>query len=189
MLQEFNKNNQDMMRELLDDVHTAMPGIITEVNPDEGTVAVQPALMFRKRDGDKIDFPEIFNVPIVFPQGNNQGTSVVFPVSEGDSCLLIISEQSLEYWQYEMDTDTHLKFDISNAICIPGLSAVAPSSFEKACSENAVVITAGGTSLAVAPGGVTIEGNLKVTGTVIGNGVSLSGHKHSTPSGESGGPH
>ncbi len=183
MQQEFTKSIQDAIQEALEEVHTAMPGKVTDVNTADGTVTVKPTLKYKQHNGEKIDFPEISGVPVYFPQGNSQGTSVVFPVKKGDSCLLVISEQSLEYWQYGMVTDTDLRFDISNAMCIPGLCVAAPSSFAKACSSNAVVVTAGGTALTVAPEGVTIEGTLTVTGDVVGNGVSLSGHHHTCPDG------
>lgn len=183
MLQEFVQGVKDSGNEALDEVHTALPGIITSVETGDGTVTVKPKMKYKKQNGEKIDFPDISGVPLAFPQGNSSGTSIVWPVKPGDSCLLIVSEQSLEYWMYGMDTDTDLRFDISNAICYPGLAVKAPPSFSKACSQNSVVITAGGTSLTVGAGGVSIEGTLRVSGDVIGAGISLAGHTHTCPDG------
>ena len=67
---------------------------------------------------------------------------------------------------YGQETDTVLKFDLSNAIAIPGLSSEGNEAMQTACNENAIVISNGGTVMKISEDGVTIEGNLKVKGSI-----------------------
>ena len=85
----------------------------------------------------------------------------------------MVAEQSLDYWQYGQETSTDLAFDMTNAICIPGLFAQGNSVVADACAQNAVIVDVKGTRLTVKGGSVTIsapevtvEGNLTVTGSL-----------------------
>ena len=109
-----------------------------------------------------MDFPVVTGVPVVFPQSGS--VTVAWPVKAGDGCLLVFAETALDFWQYGKETDTVLKFDLSNAIAIPNISATASSVMAEACSEDAVVVQNGGTKLKVKADGVYIVGNLTVTG-------------------------
>ena len=54
-----------------------------------------------------------------------------------------------------------------------------------------IAITADGHIKLVSPQGVTVTGNLNVSGTIIGGGISLTTHVHdgvSTGTGDTGGP-
>lgn len=219
MMQEFVQQTKDNIAEQLQDVHTAVPGKIVSVEASSGTCTVLPVMKKKASNGSFIDYPKISGVPIVFPQGGGQGASVVFPVEAGDGCLLIISEQSLDYWMYGRMTDSDLRFDITNAICIPGLFQQMPDTFAEACSSSAVIVQAESTKLKITPNGAELVGNLKVdgkltakevisegnvsaTGDVSGTnvsgktdvtagGISLKSHKHtsSDPGTDSSGPH
>ena len=130
-------------------------------------------MKFKKPDGKTMDFPQVTGVPVVFPQGAGQGATIAFPVKPGDSCLLVVAEQSLDYWQYGQETSTDLAFDMTNAICIPGLFAQGNPVVADACAQNAVIVDVKGTRLTVKGGSVTIsapevtvEGNLTVTGSL-----------------------
>lgn len=166
MMGEFVGEVKNMVSEMIGDVHTAFPGKIVSVDASKGTCTVLPVMKIKTGNGKLIDYPKISGVPIVFPQGIGGDASIVFPVKAGDGCLLIVSEQSLDYWMYGMVTDSNLKFDITNAVCIPGLFKKLPSTFSEAVSEKAVIIDAGGVQLKVSPKEVTIKGNLKVKGTI-----------------------
>ena len=85
----------------------------------------------------------------------------------------MVAEQSLDYWQYGQETSTDLAFDMTNAICIPGLFAQGNTAVADACAQNAVIVDVKGTKLTVKGGSVTIsapvvtvEGNLTVTGSL-----------------------
>ena len=102
---------------------------------------------------------------------------------EGDGCLLIASEQALDYWMYGRQTATELRYDLTNSIALAGLFIRAGPGVRRACAENAVVVMAGDTCLTVKPGGVEVTGSLKVSGDVIVQGVSFKSHTHCCPDG------
>lgn len=183
MMQEFVQQISDTVKRGISGIHTAMPGKVLAFDPAKCIATVQPAMKFKKPDGKTMDFPQITGVPVVFPQGAGQNTAVAFPVKAGDGCLIVVAEQSLDYWQYGQETNTDLAFDMTNAICIPGLFTKGNDAVQTACAENAVVLKAGGTVLKVAPDGVTITGKLTVSGEVVGSGVALSTHTHTGDSG------
>ena len=172
-VQEFVQEIQNTVQRGLRGIHTAMPGQIVSFDAAKGIATVKPAMKFKKPDGKTMDFPQVTGVPVVFPQGNAQGAIVAFPVKPGDSCLLVVAEQSLDYWQYGQETSTDLAFDMTNAICIPGLFAQGNPVVADACAQNAVIVDVKGTRLTVKGGSVTIsapevtvEGNLTVTGSL-----------------------
>lgn len=87
----------------LKELHTAMPGIIQSFDAATQTAIVQPAIkrIFKSDTGDtvesiEVELPPLINVPVQFPRGG--GFSLTFPVAQGDECLIIFSERSLDYW-------------------------------------------------------------------------------------------
>ena len=166
MMQEFVQEIQNTVQRGLRGIHTAMPGQIVSFDAAKGIATVKPAMKFKKPDGKTMDFPQVTGVPVVFPQGNAQGATVAFPVKPGDSCLLVVAEQSLDYWQYGQETSTDLAFDMTNAICIPGLFAQGNPVVADACAQNAVIVDVKGGSVTISAPEVTVEGNLTVTGSL-----------------------
>lgn len=196
MLQEFVQEINNSIKKEIQGIHTAMPGTIVSFDPGKMIATVLPGMKFKKPNGTTIDYPQITGVPVVFPQGASQQCTVAFPVKAGDGCLIIVAEQSLDYWMYGQETATDLAFDMTNAICIPGLFSNTNAAVEAACSANAVVIDAKGTRITVKSGSVEIEaaevkinGNLTVSGSVqsvgdvSGSGISLASHTHTGDSG------
>ena len=125
MMQEFVQAIDDSIKKGVRGIHTAMPGVILSYDAGKGLATVQPTMKFKKPDGDTVDYAQITGVPVVFQQGMNQEATGAFPVKPGDGCLIIIAEQSIDYWLYGQETETDLAFVLTNAICIPGLFAKA----------------------------------------------------------------
>lgn len=140
MMQEFVQAVTQAIRDNLKGVHTAIPGKILDFDADKGMATVLPAMKFKKPDGQKIDFPQITGVPVLFPQSMNQNATIAFPIKAGDGCLIVVAEQSIDYWMYGQETDTDLSFDLTNAICIPGLFKDASSVMKEACEKSAIVV-------------------------------------------------
>ena len=127
------------------------------------------------------------------------GLRVWAPPSVGEQCLVLSPEG-----------------DLGNGIVLPGLycdAFPAPSDqpdlvcfafadgawigYDPVRHALAVTLPAGGTAALDVPGGLTIHGDVTVNGTltasgdVVGEGVSLKGHRHSGVqggSGQTGGP-
>lgn len=197
MIQEFVHQIRENMRDSIKDIHTAIPGRIISFDAGKGLATVLPMMKFEKPDGTTIDYPHITGVPVLFPQGTNQKATVAFPVKEGDGCLIIISEKPLDYWMYGQETSTDLSFDLTNAICIPGLFSKGNSVVAEACSKNAIIVDFSGNRVTIqndkiqmdAPkivinADIELRGKLTATDDVIANSsVSLANHTHTGDSG------
>ena len=177
MMAEFNQAVADLVRSCINEIHTAMPGKIVSFDASTGLATVLPYMRYKKPDGTTIAYPQITGVPVLFPQGNSQSATIVYPVKDGDGCLIIISENSIDYWMYGQETDTDLPFDLTNAICIPGLFSKANSLVKEACNQNAIILDAKGSmvkvksdSVEISSNTVIINGDLKVTGKVTSSG-------------------
>lgn len=87
----------------LKDLHTAMPGIIESFDPETQLASIQPAVkrIFKTREENievlnPTDLPLLINVPVIYPRGG--GFSMTFPVKQGDECLLVFCERSIDNW-------------------------------------------------------------------------------------------
>lgn len=183
MMAEFVQQVSKMVKDNIKGVHTALPGTIVSFDPGTCLATVLPTMKFKKPDGTTVDFPQVTGVPMVFPQVMNQQATIAFPVKAGDGCLIIVAEQSIDYWLYGQETDTDLDFDLTNSICIPGLFAKANPVMAEACNGNAVVVDVKGTKVTVKSGAVqvdaatiTLNGNVTVKGnfTTTGGVVNLN---------------
>lgn len=205
MMQELVDQIGKISRKATEDMHTALPGEIKRYDPDKGVAVVLPKAKFTKPDGCTMDFPEITEVPVAFPQSKN--VTIAWPIKPGDGCLLVFSEQALDYWMCGNETDTKLRFDLTNAIAIPNLVSGGNGTMKQACNEDAVVLVAGdtrakitpktveisvgGTVLTITEDGITVTGNLKIKGEVVAEGdikasngsISLVNHIHVGDSG------
>ncbi len=173
MLQEFVQAISDLVDKKLNNLHTAIPGKIVSFDTSTGLATVLPVMKFKKPDGSTIDFPQITGVPVIFPQAAGQQITIAYPIKANDGCLIIIAEQSIDYWLYGQETDTDLKFDLTNAFCIPGLFSTANKVVAEACNNNSVIVDTKGTRVTIKKGevhinaaSVIIDGNLKVNGTI-----------------------
>lgn len=198
MMQELFDALGQYIEKKIDGMHTALPGTIVSFDPKTCLAVVRPLMKYKTVEGTKIDYPDISNVPVVIPQASAQSCTIAFPIKAGDGCLIIMSEQSNDYFLYGQETDTDLKFDLSNAIAIVGLFRTANPYVARACANNEIVIAGGGNVFTAGSNGITISGNLNVTGTLTANSVSatmvtgttvkagnvsLSSHTHTAPQG------
>ena len=109
--------------------HFSRPGRIETFDSATGRATVKPLIKYPARDRDTgetsvIELPTISNVPVAVMQGG--GGRVTFPISEGDPCLLVFSEVSLDEWLTNGGDPDPLDFrrnNLSDAMAIVGLSS------------------------------------------------------------------
>lgn len=194
MLQEFTAEIEQTAKAVVNEIHTALPGEIISYNAGLGTATVKPIGKYVTSDGKELNYPTITEAPVCFPFCQNAGVGIAFPVKKGDSCIIIISEVELDSWRSGADSEGSLRFDLTSAMVIPGLLEGGNEASEKAAKENSVIVTAGDVTLAVSgdgckvdtgstvmnitDDGVSIKGNLTVTGDVKAGSVSLKNHTH-----------
>lgn len=187
MLQEFTEEIEETAAAIVNDIHTAVPGEIVSFDAGQGMAAVKPVGKFLTSDGNELDYPLITEVPVVFPVCQQIGAGMAYPVKKGDSCLVIISEVELDAWRSGAESEGALRFDLTNAVAIPGLLKGGSTLVAKAAEQDAVVIgTPGaevcvlrncirartaGAQLEVSERGITAGGNLKVDGNILYTGV------------------
>jgi hypothetical protein len=182
-------------------VWTALPGIVQDVNLDEKICSVQPAIQAQLEDElngtyTDVNLPLLLDCPIQFPSGG--GCTLTFPVVKGDECLVIFSSRCIDAWwqsggiQKQAEIRMH---SLSDGFVIPGISSV-PNVPKFISNTEATLRSVDGETLVgldpvakkvrlVAPNGVTVLGDLTVTGTirsledVIADNVHLKTHVHS----------
>lgn len=143
MKMELVQAIHDSIQNTIDAVHTALPGLIMEIDYDEGTASVQPYGMCKTPTGKKVMYPMVYNVPIVVPQSSVDDACVAYPIKPGDTCLLIIAEGTLDYWLYDRVTELDTKFSLTNTVCIPGLTRRFNACFKEAAEDGAVILKYG----------------------------------------------
>lgn len=200
MLHEFVQQVEETARSVTNEIHTAIPGTIVSFDSAKGTALVQPNGKYVTSDGILLDYPKIPEVPVVFPFCETEGIGMVFPVGKGDSCLLVVSEVELDEWLTGAEAEGSLRFDLTNAICIPGLMKHGGGIIEEACRETAVIIgnkknkikvnrnkinmVSGKTQVSLSETGVaitgslTVEGNITSTNSVKAGNIDLKSHVH-----------
>lgn len=106
-------------------MHTCIPARIEKYDHATQKATVKPLLNRRIRTATGFEPEEIQpipSVPVVWPRSG--GASLTFPVAQGDGCLLLFSERSMDLWLSEggvVTPDDPRKFALSDAICLLGL--------------------------------------------------------------------
>lgn len=173
----MNRNEQaqiliEMTRKEIANIHTAAPGEILSYDLGSGLASVKPKLKFKVPDGRALDMPVIVGVPVQFPSGAGGDASVTHPVKQGDSCLLIFAEAALDDWLKGGESADLRKYDLTDAIAIPGLFNFGLPAVNAHPSD--VCLKNGSTLLRIEPGGnVHLEG-----GDLIVGGISFKNHVH-----------
>ena len=139
MNQEFtqelkNKYHKDMM-----DVHTIVPGKILSFDPGRQEAKIKPTAKYRLPDDSLRDFPDINHVPVFFPQGIGQTAAIIWKVQKDDECFLFFSEQALDLWRTGAESETDLRFDLTNAFALVGLHP-KPNPLVKRAYDNESII-------------------------------------------------
>jgi hypothetical protein len=117
----------DFMREFLDyyftQVHTSLPGVVTEYDAGKRRATVQPSLKRRSGNKEYIAFPLLIDMPVLFP-GTKQWT-IHFPLEKDDEVAIFFSKRALEAWkevgQDGIEDPDPRRFDLCDAYCVPGL--------------------------------------------------------------------
>ena len=112
---------RDSVNSILNSMHTCLPAIVISYDHTTNKAVIQPALNKPYFSG-VMSMPILNNVPILFPK------NISFPIEQGDYVLLLFSERSIDLWLNEggiVTPDDRRKFNLSDAIAIPGLKSFA----------------------------------------------------------------
>lgn len=163
----------------LANVHTALPGKVEKYDHEKQMASVKPLIKKLYLDKKTASLPVIVNAPVIFPRTAN--FSFTHPIEEGDLVLILFCERSMEKYLAEggeQEPGDRRKFDLSDAIIIPGLYPFSEPS--KATNNEDVLIKFHEAELRIKPdGNFYMKGDLIVEGDVIADDVSLKEHVHS----------
>lgn len=117
---------------IVDNLHTCLPGIVKKYDSATRKADILPAIKKKYYDGEELQLPIITDVPVAYPTAVDVGMQ--FNLSVGDNVLIIFSERSIGAWLYsdgseDVFADSSRKFDLSDAIAIPGLMPFPTTSY------------------------------------------------------------
>jgi len=163
-------------------IWTALPGVLQSFDPAKQTAVVQPAVKAQVQDRSTmvwsdVQLPLCLDCPVVFPSGG--GYLLSFPLKSGNEGLLVFASRCIDSWWQSggVQRQAEVRFhDLSDGFFIPGCSSI-PNVPENLDPDKLQLRNLAGTLLLelnsedqscriVAAGGVTIEGNLHVTGEI-----------------------
>ena len=170
---------ENLIDNKISNINTSIPATILSYSSGRATVRPQGTKKFE--DGRELPYPVISNVPIVFPTGGGGNMGVTFPIKPGDGCLLQFSQANMQQFLSKTDTDDKRNFQLSDAICIPGLYTDKFATMES--NGNDVTIVNGGSKVTLGGGGFngTLSDGTTFSfsgGDLIVNGISLTKHLH-----------
>lgn len=147
-----------------ENVHTCIPGQFVSFDFKKQKATVQPLMKKILINKESLDLPVIVNVPVVFPRTASAG--ITFPINKGDKCLILFAERSIAEWKSlgtVASPEDARRYDISDAIAIPGLYSFAENS--TASNNDDLEIKNNGFTISIKK-----DGKFKITGK---NGLDL----------------
>ncbi len=114
----------DCIESRLNDLHTAMPGIIVKYDPKSQKADVQPCLKYSV-DNKEEPLPIIQSVPVHLFGASK--AFVHFPIKKDDKVLLLFCEKSIDNWTQDggvVDVNDLRKHHLTDAIAIAGIYSI-----------------------------------------------------------------
>lgn len=126
-------------------VNTSIPAKVLSYDRARQSIEAQPLVRVAYTDESGVRrverLPAVTNVPIAF-QGAGAYSST-FPLAKGDTVLLLFSQASLDKWCTrggDVDPIDDRRFDLSDAIALPGLRAFPDALGDDATADDAWVM-------------------------------------------------
>jgi len=136
-------------------INICLPGRILSYDAGSQKASIQPVLGRKLRDGREEKMPVLNDVPVVWPRSG--GAHITLPVSNGDGCLIIFCDRSLDEWKSEggdeVFPDDPRAHDLSDAVAIMGFGPFN----SLGGSGSAIEIKMGGTTFTLDGGSATID--------------------------------
>lgn len=104
----------DFIASHLAEVNTTLEGRIVAYR--RGKVDVKPIGTKNYDDGDAMDFPTLYDLPLCWLAGDNGEAGVKVPVKVGDKCTVFFKQQP----QTDGDVDNFRRFSMADAHVLPG---------------------------------------------------------------------
>jgi hypothetical protein len=158
---------------LLDNLNKVKVGIIQSFDATKRTASIQISFQTTQNDGAILSYPLLVNCPVLSLQGGGKGFSA--PISAGDECVVLFSDQSLDTWfelggsQPPVSSRVH---DLSDGIAVVGLNSLA-NPIKYALLSGEVGMSDGVAKVAANSGLVTVANGTTTLLTLLTNFISL----------------
>lgn len=175
--------NTAMMREIIGDsisnINTALPAVVVSYDSVTNKAVVKPVGVMKFPDNRSLPYPDIHEVPVIFPTSMGGACGVTFPIHSGDGCLLVFSQADISYFT-KKGIDSGNSFQLTDAIAIPGLYNSPPKGM---LHSDKLTLFFNSSFLTLSDAGIEgqLGGNTKITvggGELTVNGISLTKHTH-----------
>jgi hypothetical protein len=147
----------------LEQLRVATPARIERVDLERQLVDVQPLLKEDQVDDEgvktSVPLPVIPNVPVVFLGGG--GFRTTYPVSKGDTCLLLHMDRSIDRWKVNgglVDPGEDWRHELGDAVALCGLNDVAHA-WTGASATNMTIGKDGGAKITITPTEIHLGGS------------------------------
>lgn len=118
-----------------------IPATVETFDKDTQMATVVPAVQVRMPSGEAIEHPKV-KVRVLFPSGG--GTSIFWPLDEGDTVWLIAPEIDTSLWLQNGSRreapPTTRTYSLNDAVAIPGGPPLTESLSSYAVADSAVVV-------------------------------------------------
>lgn len=190
-------------KELQQTIQTSYPATILDVSniSSDQTITVQPLIQVEYEDGQLVRLPIIYDVPVLFPAGNECLMS--FPLKPGDTVSLVFVKNSLEEFLESSDPTFYTPvdrrvFSLNDCYALPSLFTKEtnltphPENLEikfknilfSLRPDGTVLITDGNSSIEMNEGAVNISNGSGYMNLLASGAISLTGGAQVTTGGD-----
>ncbi len=173
MLQELTQEVKNNIADMIRDMHTMIPARVISFDPLKCEASILPYGKFKMPDNSLMDFPKLNEVPVYVIQGSEQTAVITYPIKPGDECIVMFAEQALDTWRTKAESQTDLKFDLSNAIAIIGMFSRPTPLIKEACEDNSLIIEKDGERLRLKKGETYIRDTAGQSITMTPNATTM----------------
>lgn len=126
---------------LYENLNTCTIGRIESYDPDKRRARVTPVISKKYANGEVSQYQPIEDIPVMFLQTTK--ATIKIPVKKGDFVLLLFTQRPIDNWKYKggiVEPDDTRKFDITDAIAIPGILPFNISGVDSGDNEDIEII-------------------------------------------------
>lgn len=169
---------QFCVEQILKSLFVCLPGTVISYNSQTRRAKIKLALNQVKTDGSTFEYPNLVDVPVIFPSGG--GFSLLMPLKQDDSLLVLFSQRDISQFKesYSLSIpETHNFFRLKDAIAIAGFGALTttiplPNSLTLQSNDGQSFIAISDDTITIQANNVIINSNVEIVGGVTWSGVA-----------------